>query len=138
MGLPGSGKSTWAAANFIPTLSSDDIRALIADDPTIQSIHRRVFAVLRHLLRQRLELNRPVTAVDSTNLTRKERRAYIALANLYNAQVEAIFFDAPLDVCQARNRERTRKVPDDAIVDMAARLQPPSLDEGFTSIHRIA
>ena len=69
VGLPGSGKSTWAAAQTEAALSSDEMRRLLADDPTDQSIHRRVFAALRYLARARHEIGRPVTYIDATNLT---------------------------------------------------------------------
>src|ERR1035438_1329956 len=44
IGLPGSGKSTWVAKQKAVALSSDAVRELLADDPTDQSIHARVFA----------------------------------------------------------------------------------------------
>jgi predicted kinase len=134
IGLPGSGKSTYAAQFNAAVISSDEIRRWLADDPTIQAIHRRVFATVRYLLRHRIELRRPYTFIDSTNLTRKERRPYIKIAELYDCDIEAVFFDVPIDVCQARNAARDRVVPEQAIADMARRLSPPALDEGFTSI----
>jgi len=44
----------------VPAISSDAVRGLLADDPTDQSIHARVFRVMRYLLRQRLEIGRPL------------------------------------------------------------------------------
>jgi predicted kinase len=134
IGLPGSGKSTWAARQNYATLSSDAIRGWLADDPADQTIHRRVFGTLRYLLRQRLELRRPVTFIDSTSLTRRERRPYIKLADLYDCDIEAVFFDTPVEVCLERNRARSRVVPVEAILDMAGRLTPPSVEEGFARI----
>jgi predicted kinase len=134
VGLPGSGKSTFLAHLGVNPISSDEIRRFLIDDPTNQTIHRRVFATVRHLIRQRLEIGRPVTYVDATNLTRWERRAYIVLGHLYGCDVEAIFFDTPLEVCLTRNLYRERIVPETAIRDMSKRLTPPSLDEGFTKI----
>ena len=90
IGLPGCGKSTWATRYGAVALSSDEIRRWLPDDPTNQSIHRRVFATLRYLLRHRLELGSPFTFIDSTNLTRKERRPYVKLAELYDCEVEAV------------------------------------------------
>jgi predicted kinase len=117
-------------------LSSDEIRRLLSDDPTNQTIHRRVFALLRSLVRQRLELGRPVTYVDATNLTPRERRPYIKLAELYDCDVEAVFFDVPVEECQRRNRARHRVVPDDVIQQMSARLEPPAVEEGFLRVMR--
>ncbi len=133
VGLPGSGKSTYLE-NKGATLSSDKIRRLISDDPENQTIHRRVFGVLRYLLKQRLELRRPVTYIDATNLTRYERRPYIKLANLYDCDIEAIFFDVSKEECQCRNRERPRVVPDEVIAEMARRLTPPDVSEGFSRV----
>lgn len=134
VGLPGSGKSTWIAGHNLPSLSSDDIRQLLIDDATNQSIQRRVFALLRHLLKLRLALRRPVTCVDATNLSLRERRPYLALGQLYDAAVEAVFFDVPLEICKQRNRARNRTVPDHVIDQMAARLVPPTTAEGFSCI----
>ena len=89
-GLPGSGKSTWAAGQPGTALSSDEIRRLLTDDVTNQQVHRRVFRILRQLLAQRLELRRPVTYIDATNLTPWERRPYIELAQLHDARAEAV------------------------------------------------
>lgn len=134
VGLPGSGKSTWAARKKLPVLSSDELRRILADDPTDQSIHRRVFSVLRLLVKHRLELKRPVTCVDATNLTPKERRPYIALARRHGVTIEAVFFDTPVAECQRRNRLRKRVVPREAIETMARKLVPPSAREGFSKV----
>jgi predicted kinase len=134
VGLPGSGKSTYAERLNGTALSSDKLRRLLSDDPTNQGIHHRVFSVLRHLLKHRLELGRPVTYIDATNLTPQERRPYIKLADLYDCGVEAVFFDVPVAECQRRNRERNRIVPDDVIANMAERLVPPSVEEGFSRV----
>lgn len=134
IGLPGSGKSTWAARYGHAVLSSDDIRGWLSDDPTNQNIHRRVFSTLRYILRHRLELGRPLTFIDSTSLTRRERRPYIKMGELYDCEVEAVFFDAPVELCQQRNRSRRRVVPEAAIEDMARRLSWPSVAEGFSRV----
>lgn len=134
VGLPGSGKSTYAKKIGANALSSDDIRRLLSDDATNQTIHTRVFSVLRTLLRQRLELKRPITYIDATSLSRAERRPYFKLGALFNCRMEAVFFDVPVEECQRRNRKRARVVPDDVIERMATRLQPPSIGEGFARV----
>ncbi len=134
VGLPASGKSTWAREQRLPALSSDELRGLLMDDQTDQTIHSRVFALVRNLLRQRLQLGRPVTCIDATNLTPRERRPYIKTAQLYGAVAEAVWFDVPLSVCLERNSARARVVPEEAIRAMAGRLIAPSPKEGFASV----
>ena len=134
VGLPGSGKSTYIEQLGVPALSSDAVRLLLADDVTDQTIHRRVFATLRYLLRQRLAIGKPVTYIDATHLTPKERQPYIKIAKKCGCQIEALFLDVPLDVCLDRNRARARVVPEDAMRMMAAKLVPPSINEGFSRV----
>lgn len=131
VGLPGSGKSTYLERIGAIGLSSDAIRRWLADDETDQSIHVRVFETLRYLLRQRLLIGRPVTYIDATNLTPQERSPYIGIGKAFGCELEAVFFDVPLDVCRQRNAARHRVVPDEAMLAMGAKLEPPSVEEGF-------
>jgi predicted kinase len=133
VGLPGSGKSTWAAGKP-GVLSSDALRDLLADDPANQTIHARVFRVLRILLKHRLELKRPVTYIDATNLTPKERLPYVNLAHSLDADIEALFFDVPPEECIRRNQTRDRKVPPEVIQAMSKKLIRPTPKEGFSSV----
>ncbi len=134
VGLPGSGKSTYLERLGVTALSSDTVRRLLADDETDQSIHREVFATLRYLVRRRLALARPVTYLDATHLTPRERRPYVKMGQIFGCAVQAIFFDVPLEVCQERNRGRNRVVPEDVLERMAAKLVPPTAKEGFSTI----
>jgi predicted kinase len=134
VGLPGSGKSTYLARAGANPVSSDAIRAQLIDDETNQTINSRVFATVRYLLRHRLELKRPETYIDATNLTRKDRKPFIKIARQHDARVEALWFDVPLPVCKARNAARARIVPDFAMDQMAAKLIPPSIEEGFEAV----
>jgi predicted kinase len=104
---------------------------MLADDVKDQTIHKQVFATLRYLLRQRVALGRPVTCVDATHLTPRERRPYFQLPG---CRVEAVYFDTPLAVCLERNRLRDRVVPAEVIERMAAKMVKPSKAEGFRRV----
>ena len=134
VGLPGSGKSTWLKRAGVSGLSSDAIRKLLADDETDQTIHVRVFQTMRYLLEQRVAIGRAVTYIDATNLTPEEREPYLAIGRAWGCDVEAVFFDVPLDVCLERNARRPRTVPGEALAKMAAKLAPPSVEEGFALV----
>jgi predicted kinase len=137
VGLPGSGKSTYLERLGANAISSDEVRRIIADDPRDQTIHARVFATIRYLVRQRIAIGRPETYVDATHLTRWERLPYIRLAQRHKCEIEALFFDVPVQICIHRNLGRDRIVPPDAIRYMAGLLEPPTEAEGFSLVQTI-
>jgi predicted kinase len=134
IGLPGSGKSTWFKRHNVTPLSSDIMRSLLFDDVREQRFQDLVFSNLRSMLKARLIARRPTNYVDATNLTPQERQHWIKLAKDYKYEVHAVFFDVPLEVCIDRHNRRDRVVPDDVMRRMAAKLKPPSFQEGFAKI----
>jgi predicted kinase len=134
IGLPGSGKSSWFKRHNVVPLSTDMLRSLLFDDVREQRFQDLVFSNLRSMLKARLIAKRPMNYVDATNLTPQERHHWIKLAKDYNYEVHAVFFDVPLEVCLERHQRRDRVVPDDVMRRMAAKLKPPSFDEGFAKI----
>jgi predicted kinase len=134
IGLPGSGKSAWFKRHNITPLSSDLLRALLFDDPTEQRFQDLVFSNLRSMLKARLIARRPMNYVDATNLTPHERHSWIKLAKDYGYEVQAVFFDVPVEVCLERNRKRERVVPEDVMRRMASKQKPPTFEEGFSKI----
>jgi len=134
IGLPGSGKSTWFKRHDIVPLSSDMVRSLLFDDVREQRFQDLVFSNLRSMLKARLIAKRPMNYVDATNLTPQERAHWVKLAKDYKYEVQAVFFDVPLEVCVERHQRRDRVVPEDVMRRMAAKLKPPSFQEGFSKI----
>ena len=134
IGLPGSGKTTWFKRRGVMPLSSDMLRSILFDDITEQRYQGLVFSTLRSLLRARLIAKMPWNYVDATNLSPHERRQWIKMAKSFGYDVQAVFFDVPLDVCLERNSRRERVVSAEAMQKMAERLRPPSFKEGFSKI----
>ena len=134
IGLPGSGKTTWFKRRGVTPLSSDMLRTILFDDITEQRYQSLVFSALRSLLRVRLIARMPWNYVDATNLSPKERKQWIQMARSLGYEVQAVFFDVPLEVCLERNRRRERMVPEDVMHRMATKLRAPTFEEGFSKI----
>jgi predicted kinase len=134
IGLPGSGKSSWFKRRGVTPLSSDLLRTLLFDDTTEQRYQDLVFGTLRSLLRARMVAHMPWNYLDATNLSPRERHGWIKMAREFGYEVHAVFFDVPLEVCTERNQRRQRVVPEDVMQRMAAKLRPPTFDEGFSKI----
>jgi predicted kinase len=134
IGLPGSGKSSWFKRHNITPLSSDMLRALLFDDPTEQRFQDLIFSNLRSMLKARLIAHRPMNYVDTTNLTAHDRHSWIKLAKDFGFEVQAVFFEVPLEVCLERNQKRERVVPEEIMRRFAEKLKPPTFEEGFSKI----
>jgi predicted kinase len=134
IGMPGSGKTTWFRRRGVTPLSSDLLRNILFDDVEEQRYQGLVFSTLRSLLRARLIARMPWNYVDATNLSIHERRQWIKMAKSFGYEVQAVFFDVPLEVCLDRNRQRERAVSEDVMRKMAEKLKPPVFEEGFAKI----
>jgi predicted kinase len=134
IGLPGSGKTTWFRRRGVTPLSSDLLRNILFDDVEEQRYQGLVFSTLRSLLRARLIARMPWNYVDATNLSIHERRQWIKMAKSFGYEVQAVFFDVPLEVCLDRNSKRDRSVSEDIMRKMAEKLKPPVFEEGFDKI----
>jgi predicted kinase len=134
IGMPGSGKTTWFRRRGVTPLSSDLLRNILFDDVEEQRYQGLVFSTLRSLLRARLIARMPLNYVDATNLSIHERRQWIKMAKSFGYEVQAVFFDVPLEVCLERNAKRERSVSEDVMRKMAEKLKPPVFEEGFAKI----
>jgi protein phosphatase len=107
-----SGKSTFAARHFAPTevLSSDAMRAMVADDPNDQRATDAAFELLHTALALRLARRR-LTVVDATNVEGWARQTPLAIARRQRRPAVAIILALPLEVCLARNSALARPRP---------------------------
>ncbi len=143
VGPSGSGKSTFAARHFGPTqvLSSDALRAMVADDANDQTATNAAFELLHTALAMRLARRR-LTVVDATSVEGWARERLLAVARRLGRPAAAIVFSLPLATCLARNATRTdRRLPPAAIRRQHARMGE-SLEglpgEGFDSLALLA
>lgn len=121
IGLQGSGKSTFAKANFADThirLSLDMLRTR----------HRE-----RVLLDACLAAKQPFV-IDNTNPARADRAPYLEAARGHAFRTTGYFFRSILADCLQRNESRPVPVPRPGVLGTHARLEMPSLAEGFDEL----
>lgn len=136
IGLPGSGKSTFAANHpECVVVSTDAIRGELFGDKNEQKDGKLVFDVAYARLTKAVEAGQDAI-FDATNLQRKYRKKIFQM--FPNAYHVAIFVNTPVDVCKERNAKRDRVVPETVIDRMASNLNPPTIAEGFKEIIEIS
>jgi predicted kinase len=86
------------------------------------------------LVKACLEARQPLV-IDNTNATRTERQRYFRLATDHGCKVSGFYFQSIAAECLARNKGRNRgrlgTIPDAAVRNTIARLEHPSMQEGF-------
>ena len=138
VGLPGSGKSTYAKefikGKEIEYLSSDSLRAVFGKSEEDQTVTPLVFGHIKRKVDEFLKDGKNVI-VDATSVNRKERSDYINTAKKYGAKVVAIVFKMDRQGLIDRNKKRGeqggRVVPDWVIDKMLNKFEDPSYDEGI-------
>ena len=139
LGASGAGKSTLARRLFAPTevVSSDQCRALVADDEADQGATESAFAVLHLIVGERLRRAR-LTIVDATNVTARARAALLALARRHDLPATALVLDPPEAECVARAAGRAERLVAADVVrrqrEQLAASIPELAREGFQRV----
>ena len=142
VGIAASGKSTFARRHFSSTevLSSDEMRALITDDPSAQGATDDAFDLLHRILAMRLRRGR-LTVVDATNVEEWARAELLAVARRHRRPAVAVVLDLPLDVPLRRNLERPAPRPPSAALRRQHAWLRSSLaslpNETFAAVHHL-
>ena len=151
-GAPGSGKSTWLEEKVIKNIyakpatvvSRDKIRfALVEEDEQYFSKENEVWKEFITQIKEDLEMwSVEEVYVDATHLNIASRSKLLrALGDsLRGVEVNAIWFDLPVETCLERNENRkgTRAyVPRSAIRRMHSSMTEPQLEEGFNKVYII-
>lgn len=142
IGASGSGKSTFASRHFMRSevLSSDEMRAVVADDPNDQSATEAAFELLHTALAMRLARRR-LSVVDATNVERWARGRLLAVSRRLNRPAAAIVFDLPLETLLARAATRVERYTPPAALRRQLRWLRGSLptlaEEGLNPVYRL-
>lgn len=129
-GLPGSGKSTWAAARVAAdphgtaVVSRDHYRTMLhATEFPVDGIMEEEITELEADAVVRLLARGHTVIVDDTNLPHRRVREWLGLAEGSGARwrVEDLT-GVPLETCLERNRARERRVPEEIITGWHAQF----------------
>lgn len=144
MGVPGSGKSTYAK-NILKNgdiyVSRDEIRySLLTDEDDYFAKENEVIKTFIESVDKSLGMEEYYGDVfaDATHLSPKSRAQ--VLNQLKNKdRVSVIYLDIPLNVILERNAKRTGRalVPEDVVRRMYNSIQLPTRAEGIESIYFI-
>ena len=140
IGSSGSGKSTFARANFAPfeTLSSDFFRGLVSNNENDQAATNAAFEALRFVAARRLDAGL-LTVVDATNVQEEARRSFVQLARAHDVLPVAIVLDVSERVCLDRNASRTDRDFGPQVIkrqqDQLRRSLKTLGKEGFRKVH---
>jgi predicted kinase len=132
-GLPGSGKDSWLAGQRgdLPVVSLDDVREELDIEPTENQ--GQVAQLARERCRELLRARKSF-AFNATNLLRQTRQRWIDLFADYHARIEMVYPEPALSVILEQNKRRKRQVPEDVIVQLADKLEPPTWTETHSLI----
>jgi putative nucleotidyltransferase with HDIG domain len=137
IGLPGSGKSTFAKAfaeqeeTNTKVLSSDSIRAEMFGSEEVQDDPSKVFDALFKKAKELLAQGYNVM-VDATNVNRKKR--INALKQFPNVHKVALYIATPIGRCIINDAKRERTVGTEVITRMYEQMQVPAKFEGWDMI----
>lgn len=138
VGVPGSGKSTWAKAHKgnMTYVSRDEIRfSMVAEDEEYFAKETVVFTEYCRRINEALSKGENVLA-DATHLNRVSRRKLLNNIKGYE-ELHAIVMmtDCAESISRNENRVGTRAfVPHSVIRRMANQFEMPEISEGFKQI----
>jgi len=124
-GLPGSGKDTWLSRNRsdLPVVSLDDIRGELDVESTDNQ--GQVAQLARERCRKLLRAGTSF-AFNATNTMKQTRGRWLDLFADYNARIEIIYLEPPIEKILLQNKCRTQAVPETVIRKLTERCEPPT------------
>jgi F420-dependent oxidoreductase-like protein len=141
VGVPGSGKSTWAARVSEPNqiVSSDALRAQVGLHERDQRASKDAFDLLDRMVDIRLRRGL-TTIVDTTGLEAPRRVAWVAAARKRHRRAHAVVLDVAPGEARRRNKARPDPVPSKILTSQLAAL-PAAVEalraEGFDAVHHL-
>lgn len=138
IGLPLSGKSTWAfqQTDYRMVVCPDDYRLALCDREFHPPAEPMIWAAAELSVRAFLKSGHSVL-LDATNITASRRRRWVDIAKEFDVGIHAIQMTTSEEECIARAKRDGRPEMVDVITGQAVRFEPVNvIGEGFSS-HRL-
>ncbi len=129
VGLPRSGKSTWAKKQGIPIVNPDSIRLALHGKPFIPEAEAFVWAIAYLMVKALFIAGHEKVIVDATNNTQKRRDEWEKRFN--DIKIEYKVFNTSKDECIKRAKETGREDIISVIERMANQMEPINQDGWF-------
>lgn len=135
IGLPGSGKTTYAKNNLTgcKILSSDDIRKELLGDENCQLDNKLIFSTLYERAKIYLQ-NGCDVVIDATNVKFGERQKALNEFKTFSIKRIAIVMNTKIEECIKRDKNRERTVGESVIYKFKKIFSKPTKKEGFDEI----
>jgi len=135
VGVPGSGKSTFAkylinshvAPDEYAYICPDDIREELSGEANNQRASEQAWKLTYERLEQKLNVNNTDNVAtqiifDAVLANPRTRKRLVNIARKYKADIVYIIMATPLSRALERNKSRRREVSDDVIINFMQRL----------------
>jgi alkanesulfonate monooxygenase SsuD/methylene tetrahydromethanopterin reductase-like flavin-dependent oxidoreductase (luciferase family)/predicted kinase len=141
IGPSGSGKSSWAAARYLPReiVSSDQLRSVVGSGENDLDASADAFSLLDQIVAARAGRGL-TTIVDTLGLDPDRRAGYLELARRAGLPAIAVVFETDPAICRERNRQRNRPVPAAVLAGQLRRMHPIPAEvqaEGWDLVLRV-
>ncbi len=109
VGLPRSGKSTWALKQGHPVVNRDAIRLALHGEPYLQRAELMISSIETYMIRSLFAAGHDTIIIDSTNL----RKRYVDRWESSEWEIELMFISTPAHICieRAVNDEKPELIP---------------------------
>lgn len=102
VGLPRSGKTTWARQQSFPIVNPDSIRFALHGHRFIEAAEPFVWATAKVMIDSLFKAGHDTVILDATNTTEERRQEWVKEGKFRGFEVQFKVIDTPREVCLQR------------------------------------
>lgn len=118
VGLPRSGKSTWARHTGRPIVNPDSIRLALHGNAFLKEAEPMVWVIAKYMVEALFLAGHHIVILDACNVTRKARDQW----RTGDWSVEYVVFSTPKELCMDRARRTTPESNLEGILEAIDRM----------------